>query len=133
MTTIAEMGIARELAEDYEAVLARLPDTLKAEGFGVITEVDVTATLREKLGVEFRRYKILGACNPAAAHRVLSLEPEIGLLLPCNVVVYDMGGGKTRVSAFDPMQMVEGQDAPPEMAEVASDIRNRMQRVVAAL
>ena len=114
-------------------MLERLPPALRAQGFGVLTEIDVKKTLQEKLGVEFRRYKILGACNPPAAHKVLSTEPKIGLLLPCNVIVYELDDGRTCVSAFDPM-MIAGESAfPPSLREVAADIGERLERVLAAL
>jgi uncharacterized protein (DUF302 family) len=101
--TSAAFGITRHLDRPYEEALAAVRDALKEQGFGVITEIDVQATLREKLGQEFRRYVILGACNPALAHRALSAELSVGLLLPCNVVVYeDTDGTGTTVSAFDP-------------------------------
>ena len=84
-------GIQRQVPIDYDAVLARLPEALKAEGFGVLTEIDVRDTLRGKLGIEFRRYKILGACNPPLAHRVLQAELGASVMLPCNVIVYEDG------------------------------------------
>lgn len=127
-----KMGIRKVVDMSYDHVLEKLPALLKAEGFGVLTEIDVKKTLHEKLGVDFRRYKILGACNPPAAHKVLQLEPEIGLLLPCNVVVYEAAGGKTMVSAFDPMQIAESQDTP-EIQAVAEDIGARLRRVVEAV
>ena len=92
-------GIQRTLDLGFDAVLARVPDALKAEGFGVLTEIDVKETLRKKLDVDFRRYRILGACNPAFAHRALAHSLDIGMLLPCNVVVYETDDGTTVVSA----------------------------------
>jgi uncharacterized protein (DUF302 family) len=129
---IAKLGIRRVVGLSYDAALEKLPALLKAEGFGVLTEIDVKKTLHEKLGVEFRRYKILGACNPPAAHKVLTAEPEIGLLLPCNVVVYEGADGRTVVSAFDPMQLAEAQGRP-EIQAIAEDVGARLRRVVAAL
>lgn len=130
---IAEMGITRILDEDFSAILDRLPPALKAEGFGVLTEIDVKHTLKEKIGVEFRRYKILGACNPPAAHKVLSAAPQIGLLLPCNVIAYELDDGRTCVSAFDPMQMLPRGGFPESLEAVATDIRARLERVVHSL
>lgn len=129
---IAKMGIRRVVSMSYDEALEKLPALLKAEGFGVLTEIDVKKTLHEKLGVEFRRYKILGACNPPAAHKVLMTDPEIGLLLPCNVVVYEGSNGWTVVSAFDPMQIAEAHDKP-EIRAVAEDVGARLRRVIAAL
>ncbi|MDF1561581.1 MAG: DUF302 domain-containing protein [Deltaproteobacteria bacterium] len=121
------MGIRRIFDEDYEAVLARVPGALSTEGFGVLTEIDVKATLKKKLDVDFRRYKILGACNPPFAHKVLSAELEIGLLLPCNVLVYETDEGKTVVSAIDPIAMMASAgDASPEIAAVAEEVRAKL-------
>jgi len=105
----------------YEDVLARLPELLKAEGFGVLTEIDVKATLKQKIGAEFRKYKILGACNPSLAHRVLSADLEVGAMLPCNVVVYEGDAGKAVVLAIDPMQTVAA--ANPVVRPVAEEVK----------
>lgn len=129
---VENLGIRKDVSEDYDQVLEKLPKLLEKEGFGVLTEIDVKATMKKKLDVDFRRYKILGACNPPAAHKVLRAEPEIGLLLPCNVIVYELEAGKTRVSAFDPMQMA-GSQAKPEIQQAADDIRARLGRVIEAV
>ena len=129
---VETLGIRKDVREDYDQVLEKLPKLLENEGFGVLTEIDVKATMKKKLDVDFRRYKILGACNPPAAHKVLQAEPEIGLLLPCNVIVYDLGEGRTRVSAFDPLQMA-GSGAKPEIQQTAEDIRARLARVIEAV
>ena len=99
-------GMRRELKGRYEDVLAQLPEVLKAEGFGVLTEIDVRETLKKKLDVDFRRYKILGACNPALAHEALGAELDLGVLLPCNVTVYEADDGTTVVNAVDPLQSI---------------------------
>lgn len=104
-------------------------ETLKEEGFGVLTEIDVQATLREKLGEELEPYLILGACNPPYAHRALQLEPELGTLLPCNVVVY-VEAGETHVSAVDPVAML-GIVGNEELDPVAAEIRSRIARAMA--
>jgi uncharacterized protein (DUF302 family) len=102
---------------------------LKKEGFGVLTEIDVTATLKKKLDVEFRPYKILGACNPPAAYKALQAEDKIGTMLPCNVIVQETDEGRTEIAAVDPvasMQAVESEALRP----VAEDIRNRLRTVI---
>ncbi len=116
----------------FDQVLERVTGALAAEGFGVLTRIDVKETLRQKLGVEFERYQILGACNPPLAHRALELDREVGLLLPCNVIVYEQGDHRTAVSIFDPMSLA----ATPEGAHlrsVAEEARAKLVRVLAAL
>lgn len=127
--TAADFGIRRVLKSSYEETLARVPEALQSEGFGVLTEIDVRETLKKKLGVDFRRYKILGACNPPLAHRALEAEIEVGLMLPCNVIVYDAGGGRTVVCAIDPMQTVAARGVPA-LAEVAATVREKLQRAL---
>jgi uncharacterized protein (DUF302 family) len=124
-------GISRTLDLGFDAVLARIPDALKAEGFGVLTEIDVKETLRKKLDVDFRRYRILGACNPAFAHRALAHSLELGMLLPCNVVAYETDEGRTVVSAVDPMQTIAVND--PAVEPIAREVRAKLQRVVDSL
>ena len=124
-------AIRRELSIGYEEALARLPDVLATEGFGVLTEIDVAATLKKKLGADFRRYKILGACNPVLAQRALGIELDIGVMLPCNVIVYERDDGKATVVAIDPMATIAAQD--PNLVPVATEVRARLGRVVAAL
>lgn len=111
---------------DFDQVRERTVAALKGEGFGVITEIDVKATLKKKLDVDFRRYQILGACNPGFAHRALSAEPAVGLMLPCNVVVYEEDNGSTTVSFARPEEMFKLVDLPglsPLMEEVSASIR----------
>ncbi|HUX08238.1 MAG TPA: DUF302 domain-containing protein [Acidobacteriota bacterium] len=96
-----DYGIRRKLDMGFDEARARIEEELKKEGFGVLTEIDVKATLKKKLDVNYRRYNILGACNPAFAHKALELEREVGLLLPCNVIVYEDDDGKTVVSAMN--------------------------------
>ena len=116
----------------YAAAIEAVTAALKAEGFGVLTTIDVQATLKAKLGADIDPYVILGACNPPLAHRALSAEPEVGLLLPCNVVVYVDAAGQTTVSAIDPEAMfsVVRRD---DLAPIASEVGARLQRVMAAL
>ena len=118
------------LPQPYDAVLAKLPEALKSEGFGILTQIDVRDTLRDKLGVEFRRYKILGACNPALAHRALQAELAIGVMLPCNVVVYE-DGDRTVVTAVDPMETVAARS--PSLRPIAEEVRGKLGRVLERL
>lgn len=131
MVTETGYGMSRRLSIPYEEVLPMTKDTLKAEGFGVLTEIDVKATLREKLQADFRRYVILGVCNPSLAHRALQTELDIGLMLPCNVVVYEEGGGSV-VSAFDP-EVAMGLAGNPDLAEIARDAKAGLRRAMDAL
>jgi uncharacterized protein (DUF302 family) len=123
-------GIQRTVSIGYEEVLAKLPDILKTEGFGVLTEIDVRDTLRAKLGVEFRRYKILGACNPPLAHRALQTELGAGVMLPCNVVVYE-DGDRTVVTAVDPMETFAAHD--DRLRPIAEEVRAKLERVLERL
>ncbi|MFH1221284.1 MAG: DUF302 domain-containing protein [Candidatus Eisenbacteria bacterium] len=113
----------------FEEALRKVTDELKKEGFGVLTEIDVKDTLKKKLGVEFRSYRILGACNPPFAHRALQAEDKIGLLLPCNVIVQDKGAGLTEVSAINPMETMKAVQNP-KLVEVAEEVQARLRRVI---
>jgi uncharacterized protein (DUF302 family) len=115
----------------FEAAVEKVTAALKEEGFGVLTEIDVKATLRKKLGVDFRKYVILGACNPSLAHQALNAQLEIGLLLPCNVIVYEENGASV-VSIVDPIAML-GVVENPALNPVAGEARTRLQRVTKAL
>jgi uncharacterized protein (DUF302 family) len=113
-------GIRKELRTTYDEALALVPEALKSEGFGVLTEIDVQSTLKAKLGVDFRRYKILGACNPPLAHQALEAELDAGVMLPCNVVVYEDDARRAVVVAIDPTKTVAAAGNPKlvQMAEV---------------
>jgi uncharacterized protein (DUF302 family) len=128
---VTSFGMRKPTTASYDEVLQELPVLLKAEGFGVLTQIDVRETLGQKLGVEFRRYKIFGACNPPLAHRALTAELEIGVMLPCNVIVYEGDDGKAVVVAIDPMQTVAG--ANDKLAPVAREVRERLTRVLEKL
>jgi len=128
---IKDLGLRVRMAAPYEEAVERVTAALKAEGFGVLTEIDVKATLKKKLDVDFRKYVILGACNPPLAHRALSAELEIGLLLPCNVIVYEEDGGSV-VSIVDPISML-GVVESAELEPVATEARARLERVAKGL
>ncbi len=125
-------GIRREIDRPYDEALDRTRKALSAEGFGVLSEIDIKAKLKEKLGVDFKRYAILGACNPPLAHKALQAEPEIGLLLPCNVIVYEESAKRSVVAAIDPDSMVSV-TANPRLAEIAKDAKARLERALAAV
>jgi uncharacterized protein (DUF302 family) len=124
-------GVGRYLDEPYETALPHVVAALKAEGFGVISEVDVRKTMKEKLGVDVPAHTILGACNPHLAHAALQAEPDLGVLLPCNVVVYatDAGTRVTAVNAGMMLDMVGNEDLRP----IAAQVQERLDRVIASL
>ena len=126
------LGLTVHLKTDYETAMTQVVDALKAEGFGVLTEIDVKATLKTKLDVDFRKYAILGACNPPLAHRALLAAPEVGLFLPCNVTVAETDGDEIVVSLINPLVMQDLFDNP-QIAKVAQDASARLERVVKAL
>lgn len=126
-----QYGFGTTLPMPYDKVIPRVKEALKAEGFGVLTEIDVRQTLREKLGAEMESYLILGACNPVLAHRALEVEPEIGLLLPCNVVVRAIGDG-CRIEVADPKAML-GIAGSEQLDAIAEEAKQRLQRAVATL
>jgi len=117
---------------DFETALERVVAALKDEGFGVLTEIDVQQTLKAKIGADFRRYMILGACNPVLAHRALNCELHLGLLLPCNVVVYEDDLGRAAVSLIKPAEMFKVVDNA-ELAEIAGEVDGKLRRVFDAL
>jgi len=126
-----EYGIGRDLAGSYDQVLPRVLEALKREGFGIITEIDVMKTMKEKLGVDGRPHVILGACNPKIAHAALGLEADLGLLLPCNVVVYEIDGG-TRVAVVNAGVML-GMVGNEQLSPLADEVQTRLNRVLESL
>lgn len=130
--TNAPLGFHLHLDSDFESAVAQVTEALKQEGFGVLTEIDVRATLKTKINVEHRPYKILGACNPSLAYRALTAAPEVGLLLPCNVTVAANDAGGADVAIIDPLAMLDilQNDA---LTLIAAEARERLQRVAAAL
>jgi uncharacterized protein (DUF302 family) len=133
MSTITQSayGFGTQVALPFDQAVERVTELLKEEGFGVLTTIDVQGTLKQKLGVEFRRYVILGACNPPLAHRAFQAELEIGLLLPCNVIVYEEGAG-SKVSFMDPASAL-GVVRSEGLQPVAEEARERLQRVAGKL
>jgi uncharacterized protein (DUF302 family) len=117
---------------DFNTTIEKVIKHLESEGFGVLSEIDVQETLKKKLDVDFRKYKILGACNPPNAYKAISSEPYIGLMLPCNIVIQETDEGKTDVSAVNPqasMQAVQNQ----ELISIAGEIKNKLERVIKSL
>ena len=128
---MSEFGFQSKLNLPYEKALEKVTEALKAEGFGVLTSIDVKETMKKKLEVDFRKYTILGACNPPLAHKALTARPDVGLLLPCNVIVYEEGDG-TIVNIIDPLSMTSFiQD--PALDSVADEAAKRLKRVAAAI
>jgi len=126
-----KLGFQSTINLPYEAALEKVTAALKAEGFGILTSIDVKETMKKKLDVDFRKYTILGACNPPLAHKALTARPDVGLLLPCNVIVYEEGAG-TIVNIIDPMSMTDFiQD--PALDLVADEARSRLKRVAEAI
>jgi len=117
------------LATDFESAITKVTEELKEEGFGVLTEIDVKDTLKKKIDVDFRRYKILGACNPVFAHKALSAEPHIGTMLPCNVIVQELGENKIEVSAVDPVASMMGVKND-QLGGIATEVQQKLKRVI---
>jgi uncharacterized protein (DUF302 family) len=123
---------SRTLNVSFDEAIAKVTEALKKEGFGILSDIDVGETLRKKLNVDFRRYRILGACNPAFAYQALQAEDKIGTMLPCNVVVQERDGGTVEVSAVDPVASMRAIENP-QLGAVAEQVRTRLQNVIAAL
>lgn len=129
---MSKYGFGKEVGLTFNVALERVIQELQKEGFGVLTEIDVAATLKKKLNQDMPPYRILGACNPPLAHRALTAEPSIGLLLPCNVVVRQDSAGKVWIEFMDPNAVLE-LVGRPEIAQVAAEVRQRLERVLEAL
>ena len=127
-----EYYISRLLPVAFDEAVTRAREALKAEGFGIVTEINVRETLKAKIGVDYPSYLILGACNPALAHEALRLENKVGTMLPCNVVVRDAGDGQTEVAAIDPVASMQAIDNPA-LKEAAEVVRSKLRRIVAHL
>jgi uncharacterized protein (DUF302 family) len=128
---IMNYHMSRTLESDFEQAVARVTEALKAEGFGVLTQIDLAATLKAKLDKDFRPYRILGACNPGLAFQALSAEDHVGVMLPCNVVVQQREGGKVEISAIDPSAPMRA-IGNPALDAVAATVREKLGKAVAA-
>lgn len=128
---MAEFRIQKKTSLTFDQALARVTEALKSEGFGVLTQIDVQATLKEKIGADFRRYRILGACNPKLAYRALTTELEVGVMMPCNVIVYEGDDGKAVVTAIDPVATIAS--THPGLNVIAGEVRFGLQRALAAV
>ena len=127
-----EYYLTRTVSHPYGEAVSRVTEELQKEGFGVLTEIDVKATLKKKLDLDFRNYVILGACNPQFAHRALSTEDKVGILLPCNVVVQEHEDGTVEVSAVDPVAMMRASENPA-LQELAREVKERLKKVIESL
>ncbi|MFN8644932.1 MAG: DUF302 domain-containing protein [Candidatus Binatia bacterium] len=124
--------IARTVNRSFDTVVADVIERLKAEGFGVLTDIDVQATMKAKIGADMRRYRILGACNPKIAYQALQLEDRLGVLLPCNVIVRETANGRVEVASIDPVGQME-RTGNAALAGAADDVRQRLARALDAL
>ena len=120
---------SKTLQISFDVAVAKAVEELKKEGFGILTEIDVKETLKKKLNVDFRKYKILGACNPPFAYQALQSEDKVGLMLPCNVIVQETADGKTEVSAIDPIASMQAIDNP-KLMEVAKQVQAKLKKVI---
>lgn len=123
---------SKTLKLPMDAAIAKVTEALKQEGFGILTEIDVQKTLKAKIDVDFRPYRILGACNPGFAHKALLAEDKIGTMLPCNVIVQEKSPGTVEVSAVDPVASMKAIENPA-LGVIASDVREKLQRLVSQL
>lgn len=123
---------AKTLTVGFDEAVHRTVEALKAEGFGIITEIDLKETLKKKINVDFRSYRILGACNPTLAHEALQLEDKVGTMLPCNVIVQDIGDGKTEIAAIDPVASMQAIDNA-KLKDAAKQVQAKMRKVIESL
>jgi uncharacterized protein (DUF302 family) len=124
--------MAKTVSGSFPATVERVIEALKVEGFGVLTEIDVKATMKKKLDLDFRDYRILGACNPPLAHQALTADDKIGTMLPCNVIVQDLGGGQIEVAAIDPAISME-HVGNPKLQKIAESVTSKLKRFIAAI
>lgn len=124
--------ISKKLNTSFEQAVQLVTESLKKEGFGVLTEIDIQDKLKEKLNVNFRKYKILGACNPSYAYKALQLEDKVGIMLPCNVIVQELDSNKVEIAAVDPvasMMAIEN----PDLAGIAGEIKEKLEKAIASV
>jgi uncharacterized protein (DUF302 family) len=124
--------IAKTLRVPFDAAIEKVTAALKEEGFGVLTDIDVRSTLKSKLGIEWRPYRILGACNPQLAHRALQAEDKIGVMLPCNVILQELANGEVEAAAIDPTALME-RVGNPALSELAETVRNKLSAALARI
>lgn len=124
--------LSKILETPFESAVEKVTEALKKEGFGVLTEIDMQATMKKKLDVDIRKYRILGACNPSLAYQAIQAEDKIGLMLPCNVIVQEVAGGGTEVAAIDPVASMQAVNNP-KLGEVGEQVRDKLQRVIDSL
>jgi uncharacterized protein (DUF302 family) len=120
---------SKTLGIPFDEAVVKVTEELKKEGFGIITEIDVKETLKKKLNVDFKKYRILGACNPSFAHQALQAEDKIGTMLPCNVIVQETSEGKTEVAAIDPIASMQAIDNP-KLRDIAEQVRGKLKKVI---
>lgn len=123
---------SKTLGISFDEALVRVTEELKKEGFGILTEIDVKETMKKKMNMDFRKYKILGACNPPLAHKAIQAEDKIGTMLPCNVIVQEMSEGQIEVAAIDPVASMEAVENP-KLQDVANQVRVKLKRVIDSL
>jgi uncharacterized protein (DUF302 family) len=126
---MATLGMHKQTTRGYDEVLAALPEILKGEGFGIITDIDMRETLKQKIGADIRRYRILGACNPQFANEALGGDLDVGIMLPCNVAVYEGDDGHAVVATVDPIKAMAAHESPA-IAALAAKVRDRLARVL---
>ena len=124
--------LSKTLETPFEAAAEKVTEALKKEGFGVLTEIDMQATMKKKLDVDIQKYRILGACNPPLAYQAIQAEDKIGLMLPCNVIVQEVTGGGTEVAAIDPVASMQAVNNP-KLGEVGEQVRDKLKRVIDSL
>ena len=129
MEKTKEYAFSTVLSASYEEAVSKVTEALKEEGFGVLTEIDVKSTLKKKLNVDFRKYVILGACNPPYAHRTLQTNLDVGLFLPCNVIVYETDDNKVHISAYNPMSALEVMKSK-ELEKIGQEVAEKLRRVI---
>ena len=121
---------SRKLKISFDEAVQKITENLQQQGFGILTNIDLQSTLKKKLNVDFRKYKILGACNPEFAYKVVSLESHLGLMLPCNVVVQEHENNEVEVSAISPLETIDRTAGTPQLTEIAHEVSNRLRMAV---